>query len=82
MDTIGILIEVYETKNYPEPQVLPNQMLLFLMGEHGLEAKELPEIGSEEIIKEILAGDRELDNRQIKNLSLRFHVSPTVFLYD
>lgn len=54
-------------------------MLAYLMQEHGLTQAELPEIGSQGVVSEILAGRRELNVRQIRALADRFHVSPAVF---
>jgi HTH-type transcriptional regulator/antitoxin HigA len=80
MDTLGILIEIYENEHYNEPQVTFLETLVFLMEEHGLKNKDLQEIGDENFISEILSGKRELNQFQIKQLSKRFNVSPSVFL--
>jgi HTH-type transcriptional regulator/antitoxin HigA len=50
------------------------------MEEHGLTQADLSEIGSQGVVSEILHGKRELNTRQIKELSKRFGVSPAVFL--
>ena len=50
------------------------------MTEHGLTPLDLPEIGTQEIISDILSGKRELNMQQIRALSKRFHVSPAVFI--
>ena len=49
------------------------------MEEHGLSQSELPEVGSQGVVSEVLNGKRELNTRQIEALSLRFHLSPAVF---
>lgn len=41
---------------------------------------DLPEIGSQGVVSEILNGKRELNVRQIRALADRFHVSPSVFI--
>ncbi len=81
METLGALIETYETEYIPEPEVDPAETLLFLMKEHGLQKNDLPEVGGEEVISEILSGKRLLDIRQIQTLGRRFNVSPHVFLH-
>ena len=49
--------------------------------EHPLaELANLPEIGTQGVVSEILSGKRELSVRQIKALSERFHVPPSVFV--
>lgn len=80
MDTLGTLVEAYEDANIPEPQNDPSSTLAFLMEEHGLGGNDLPEIGNQNEIAEILAGKRELDLKQIRQLGKRFNVSPEVFL--
>jgi HTH-type transcriptional regulator/antitoxin HigA len=40
----------------------------------------LPEIGSQGVVSEVLAGKRELNTRQIRALAKRFGVSPAVFV--
>lgn len=56
------------------------EMLQFFMQEHDLAQADLPEVGSQGVISEILSGKRDLNVRQIRALSQRFHVSPAVFL--
>ena len=51
-----------------------------IMEEHGLTQSDLPEVGSQGVVSEILHGRRELNTRHIKALSQRFGVSPAVFL--
>jgi HTH-type transcriptional regulator/antitoxin HigA len=80
METVGTLVEAYETQHFPEPAADPIATLQFLMEEHGLAAADLPELGNEAAAAEILAGRRELLTNQIRRLSERFHVSPAVFI--
>ena len=79
LDTLGTLIHAYEEKNYPMPSVGGAEVLRYLMEEHGLRQADLPEIGSQGIVSEILTGKRVLNVRQIQLLSKRFHISPAVF---
>lgn len=80
METIGSLIETYETQYINEIEGTPIDTLSFLMVEHGLKQSDLPEIGSQGVVSEILSGKRQLNVRQIKILSKRFKVSPAVFI--
>jgi HTH-type transcriptional regulator/antitoxin HigA len=50
------------------------------MSEHDLRQTDLPEIGSQGVVSEVLTGKRELNTRQIKRLAKRFNVSPAVFI--
>jgi len=80
LDTLGTVINAYEEKKYPVPECDSVGMLCFFMDEHGLTPSDLPEIGSEKIVSEIISGKRELSVRHIRALSERFHVSPAVFV--
>jgi HTH-type transcriptional regulator/antitoxin HigA len=80
METLGSLIESYEVQNIPEIEGNPGDTLKTLMEEHNLKQSNLPEIGSQGVISEILSGRRQLNVRQIKLLSKRFNVSPAAFM--
>ncbi len=80
LDTIGTLILDYETKNISEPEGDPGECLRYLMEERGLEQNDLTELGSPAVIAEIISGNRELSQLQIKALSQRFGCSPAVFI--
>lgn len=80
METIGSLIETYESQNYPDIEGDPINALKTLMEEHGLKQSDLPEIGSQGVVSEIISGKRQLNVRQLKLLSERFKVSPVVFV--
>ena len=79
-DAISVFIEKYETEHAPIPAAKPAAVLKHLMREHDLRQSDLPEIGSQGVVSEVLAGKRELNARQIKRLAKRFYVSPAVFV--
>jgi HTH-type transcriptional regulator/antitoxin HigA len=80
METIGSLIEAYEADNLPDREGNPIDALKYLMEEHGVRQADLPEIGSQGVVSEILSGKRQLNLRQVKLLSERFKVSSAVFV--
>ena len=80
METLGSLIETYETHELPEIEGNPIDTLKALMEEHGIRQSDLPEIGSQGVVSEIMSGRRQLNIRQIKVLGKRFKVSPVVFV--
>ena len=82
MESLGNLIETYENKNTTTLSSNPTESLRFLMEEHNLKQSELPEIGSQGVVSEILKGTRNLNIRQIKKLSSKFNISPLVFIQD
>jgi HTH-type transcriptional regulator/antitoxin HigA len=75
LDTLGTMIRVYEEEHFPFPDVTGTDALRYLMEEHHLKQADLPEIGSQGVVSEILNGKRELNVRQI-------HVSPAVFFSE
>jgi len=81
LDTLGTLIHAYEEKHHPMPECSGAEMLQYLMAEHDLSQSELPEVGSQGVVSEILTGKRQLNVRQIRELAERFEVSPAVFIY-
>ena len=80
LDTLGILIEAYEEEHIEIPDACGIEVLKYLMQEHSLSQADLPEVGSQGVVSEILTGKRELNLRQVKALSDRFHISPAVFI--
>ncbi|KHD07532.1 transcriptional regulator [Candidatus Thiomargarita nelsonii] len=80
METLGALIEIYENKHYPIPEVSGIEILTYLMEEHDLKSSDLYEIGTEHEVLDILNGKRDLTIHQIYALSNRFHVTPKIFL--
>lgn len=79
-DALSLFIENYENAHTPMPRAKPAEVLRFLMQQHGLKQSDLPEIGSQGVVSEILSGLRELNVRQIRRLAERFHVSLAVFM--
>lgn len=79
IDTLSLLIEAYDEKHHQIPDATGVELLKFLMGQHGLTQGDLPEIGSQGVVSEILRGKRELNVRQIRALSKRFHLPPGAF---
>jgi len=81
IDVISHMIAIYdEQENYEIKSVSGIQALKFLMNQHHLTQSNLPEIGSQGVVSEILQGKRKLNINQIKKLSKRFHVSPNTFI--
>ena len=80
LDTLGAVVHVWEEQHSPIPGPDGADPLRLLMEEHKLTQSDLPEVGSQGVISEILNGKRELNVRQIRALSRRFGVSPSVFV--
>ena len=80
LDTLGTLLHAYEEQHHPMPDCSGVDVLRSLMDEHGLSQSDVPEVGSQGVVSDILRGKRELNVRQIRALAKRFQVSPAVFI--
>ena len=80
IDAIGDTLIAFEMESVGIEDVTPIDVIKFLMKEHGLTQSQLPEIGSQGVVSEILSGARELNIRQVKALSERFSISVECFI--
>ncbi|AQR68618.1 transcriptional regulator [Janthinobacterium sp. LM6] len=80
VDSIGRLIGDYDQEHFPPAGVSPAATLRLLMEQHALTQSDLPEIGTQGVVSEILNGKRALNVRQIKALTQRFNVPASVFI--
>lgn len=80
LDTLGTVLHAYEETHHSIPASSGSDVLRYLMEEHNLTQADLPEVGSQGVVSEILSGKRELNVRQIRALAQRFGVSPAVFV--
>jgi HTH-type transcriptional regulator/antitoxin HigA len=65
----------YENRAHPWPDTsTPATRLAFLMEQHGLRQCDLPEVGAQSVVSEVLSGKRALNLRQTQALAKRFCV--------
>jgi HTH-type transcriptional regulator/antitoxin HigA len=75
-----VLVEEYENKHYPVSAAAPLDVLRHLMEVHELRQKDLVDVfGAESTVSDVLKGKRDITKDQVRRLSKRFHVSPSVF---
>lgn len=73
-------IRAYEDRVHPWPDTTtPASMLAYMMEAHRLKQSDLPEVGSQSVVSEVLSGKRALNLRQVKALATRFKVPMEVF---
>lgn len=73
-------LSAYEDRAHPWPAAATAaDVLRFLMLEHGLGQKDLPEIGAQSVVSAVLAGKRQINLRQAVALAQRFRVAMEVF---
>ncbi|AZG11461.1 transcriptional regulator [Pigmentiphaga sp. H8] len=80
LDLLTAAVHEYEADHHAIPASSPRDVLRFLMDQHGLTQSDLPEVGSQSVISEILAGRRMFNTRQIAALVERFHVGADAFI--
>ncbi len=80
LDTLGTVVRAYEEEHVTLPTPTGVETLHYLMTEHGLAQSDLPEVGSQGVVSEILRGKRKLNMRQVQALAARFNVSLAVFI--
>ena len=81
LETMAILIQAYDDRNYAPPPLPPYEMLAYLMETSGRTAKDLlPVFGTRGRVSEILNGKRSISKEQAKKLALLFRVSAGLFI--
>ncbi|MGO4308918.1 type II toxin-antitoxin system HigA family antitoxin [Pseudomonas sp. KB_15] len=80
VDIIGDWIEEWDHKHRPMPEATGAEVLGYMMREHGLTQSDLPGVGPQSVVSEILSGKRQLNLRQIRWLAERFNVPVEVFI--
>ena len=80
-ETLTVLIEHYESENFPIKESSGIEVLKFLMTQNVLKQKDLVGIvGSKSTVSEILNGKRPLNLQHIKSLAEKFNVKPATFI--
>lgn len=77
---MGDLVEAYDQQNRPMPPVTGADALRYIMEERRLGQSELPEVGAQSVVSEILSGKRQINVRQARALSERFLIPASIFL--
>jgi HTH-type transcriptional regulator/antitoxin HigA len=80
LDYFADQVKVYEDEHFPIPEVAPNEMLRFLIEQHGLRQEDLTDCAPQSRISDILSGKRAISKAIAKRLAQRFHVRADVFL--
>ena len=77
---LGDLVSSYENVHHPMPPAMnASETLRWFMERDGLRQSDLPEIGNQAKVSEILAGHRAINLRQAKALAQRFGVPLDLF---
>jgi HTH-type transcriptional regulator/antitoxin HigA len=79
---MALTIEDYEKKEWTLEKPTAIEVLKYLMTEHGLNESDLPEIGDQNFVSDLLTGKQELNLTMIKILAKRFGISTKTFLVE
>ncbi|WP_319407473.1 ImmA/IrrE family metallo-endopeptidase [uncultured Desulfosarcina sp.] len=83
LDLLSILVEKYESENFPIDLPDPIEAIKFRMNEQGLKQKDLiPIIGSKSKVSEILSGKRQLTISMIRSLNEELGIPVDVLLQE
>jgi HTH-type transcriptional regulator / antitoxin HigA len=75
------LIQDFDDRNYPLPDVPPHQMVAYLMEQRGLKQADLvPLLGSRAQVSDLVSGKRSISKNQAKKLAAYFKLSTDLFL--
>jgi len=80
LDFLSDQVRAYEDDNVKTPAAAPNEVLRFLMDQHGLQQEDLQDCAPQSRISDILRGKRSISKEIAKRLARRFHVHADIFL--
>jgi HTH-type transcriptional regulator / antitoxin HigA len=81
LELLIVLIEKFESENYPIDVASPHEVLVHLMEEHNLKQADLVGIiGSSGVTSEVVNGKRGISKNHAKALGKFFKVSVEVFI--
>jgi len=80
VDIIGDWIAQWDHEHHPMREASAVEVLGYMMREHGLTQSDLPGVGTQSVVSEILSGKRQLNLRQIRWLAEHFNVPVDVFI--
>jgi HTH-type transcriptional regulator/antitoxin HigA len=81
VDLVATRIREYEDRVHPWPDTSTQaSRLAFLMEQHGLRQCDLPEVGAQSVVSDVLKGKRALNLRQVQALAQRFGVPMDVLV--
>ncbi len=75
------LIQDYDDRHYPLPELPPHKMIQFLMEQRGLrQADLLPVFGSRSVVSDVVSGKREPSKAHIRKLAEFFRLPADLFI--
>lgn len=79
-DYLGELVAEYEAHDNMPPAATGAETLRYLIQRNNLRQSDLPELGSQGVVSELISGRRDFNARQAKAMAERFGISAAMFL--
>ncbi len=80
---LSVLIEDYERQHFPVEAASPQQVVAFMLEQHGMTRGDLARLmGGRSRVSDFFKGKRGLSLRQVRTLSARFRVPADVLVGD
>jgi HTH-type transcriptional regulator/antitoxin HigA len=81
LEFLSVLVEHYEDEHYPMGSVSPQQAVLFMLEQKGLERSDLDDVmGGKSRVSEFLNGKRDLSKAQVEGLRRLLAIPADVLL--
>ncbi len=81
LNLLATIVENYEDKHYPMPNLSPHDFLKQLMADREVKQKDLlPVFGSSGVASEVINGKRAISKAQAKKLAELFNLSVELFI--
>lgn len=81
LEFLSVLVEHYEDAHYPMGSVSPQQAVLFMLEQKGLERSDLDDVmGGKSRVSEFLNGKRDLSKTQVERLRRLLGIPADVLL--
>lgn len=82
LDVLSSLVESYEQSHHPIPDVLPHELLAFLLESNGMSQAELVSATgiAKATVSDLVSGKRKPTAQHMVTLARHFNISPTAFL--
>ena len=80
VDIITDWIAEWDRTHHPMAEASGEEVLGYMMREHGMTQSDLPGVGTQSVVSEILNGKRKLNLRQVRWLADHFKVPVDVFI--
>ena len=81
LELLVSLVHDFEQRQYPIPEIAPNEMVAYLLEQQGQKPSALlPILGSRSRVSELLSGKRSISKDQARKLSAFFKKSIELFI--